>query len=162
MRHTFLCLLIALLAAIFSFVFIPIIVLLFLPRLLDGDTLIWLWVFGIGPAVLGQLLAISITVGFIAFMVAKARLPDRAWRSAQTLVIVLPYAVIVLAATVTGWRYYAMTHPPEAGPQQKELPSLHLARTWTGRDRHSDTSGLSWSGDGEWLATSRRKSLRRD
>jgi WD40 repeat protein len=152
MRHTFLCLLIALLTAIFSFVFIPIIVLLLLPGLLQGDTLTWAWVF-FGPALLALPLSISFTFGFIAFLVAKARLPDRAWRSAQTLVIVLPFATIVLAATVTGWRFYSMTHPPEIGPQQTRLPSLHLARTWTGHDSGSHKWRLSWSADGEWLAT---------
>jgi WD40 repeat protein len=151
-RQTFLCLLIALLVAIFSFVLIPIIVLLFLPGLLDGDTLTWAWVF-FGPALLALPLSISFTVGFIAFLVAKARLPDRPWLSAQTLVIVVPYVAIVLAATVTEWRFYWMTHAPEIGPQQKGLPSLHLARTWTGHDSSSHKWRLTWSADGEWFAT---------
>jgi hypothetical protein len=120
MRHTILCLLIAFLAAI-------------LPWLFYDDTLIWVGVF-VAPILLTVPLSVSVTVGFIAFWVAKAWLPDRAWRFAQTFTIVLPVAVIVLVGTMSWWRVYSEMHPPEIGPPQKGLPTLQLAKTLTARD----------------------------
>jgi hypothetical protein len=124
---------------IFSLVLIPIVILLLLgfrPGRLHDDTLRWILVF-FWPVLLALVLSISFTVGFAAFVVAVARLPGWPWRSAQTLVIVLPSAAIVLAATATGWRFYSMTHPPQITRQQKGLPTLQLARTLTARDRSS-------------------------
>jgi hypothetical protein len=124
----------------------------FLPWLFYDDAFIWASVFYAGIFLVVPLL-ISVTVGFIAFWVAMAWLPDRAWRSAQTFTIVLPFAVIVLVATMSWWRFYSVTHPPEIGPQQKGLPTLQLAKTLTPRDRRFGPSRLSWSADGERLVT---------
>jgi hypothetical protein len=56
-----------------------------------------MWVLG-GPALLGPLSAITITAGFVAFFVAKAKLPDRGWRSLQTFNILLTFAATIAAA----------------------------------------------------------------
>jgi integral membrane sensor domain MASE1 len=124
MRHTLLCLMVAFLAAFLTPIICLLLLFIFMPGIFEGDALAWMWAFGGVQAFLGLLLAIAITVGFVVFLVARAKLSDRGWRSAQTFVIVLPFAAIVLAAATTGWRVYAMTHPPEVGPQQRGLPSL--------------------------------------
>jgi hypothetical protein len=144
---------IAFLAAFLTPIICLLLLFIFLPKIFDGDALGWLWAFGVVPAFLGLLLTITIIVAFVTFFVARAKLPDRGWRSLQTSVIVLPFAALVLAAATTGWRYHAMTHPPEIGPQQRGLPSLHLARTLTPRGRSPQAWRLSWSADGERLAT---------
>jgi hypothetical protein len=75
MRHTLLCLTVAFLAGIACFFLTPIIglllLLIFIPRLFDDDTLGWMLAFG-GPFLIAGLLAITITVGCFAFLVAKA------------------------------------------------------------------------------------------
>ena len=86
MRHTIVCLIVAFLAAIACFVLMPIIGLLllfiFIPEIFADDTLAWIWAFS-GPALFTLLLAITLTVGFIAFLVAEAKLPDRGWQSGR-------------------------------------------------------------------------------
>jgi hypothetical protein len=153
MRHTFLCSIVAILAAFLTPIICLLLLFIFMPKIFDGDVLAWSWAFGGVQAFLGLLLTITIIVGFVAFLVAKVKLPDRGWRSPQTFAIVLPFAAIVLAAATTGWRVYAMTHPPEIGPQQRGLPSLHLARTLSVRNGGRQTWELSWSPDGERIAT---------
>jgi WD40 repeat protein len=153
MRHTILCVLIALLAAIFSLVLIPIVVLLLLriliPRIFDDDTLIWMLVFA-GPGALALLVTLAIIIGVVAFFLSSARLPNRGWRSAQTFVIPLALFTTVLAIAALAWPFYAQ--PPEAGPQQTGLPSLHLVRTLSATGKWPGTSQLAWSADGERLA----------
>jgi WD40 repeat protein len=156
MRHTVLCLSIAFLAAIFSFVLIPIIFLALLriltPGVFGDDTLGWILIF-VGPQLLALLLTICIAVGLIAFVVAKAKLSDRGWRSRQTFVILLTSAATVAAAIAITWPFFMTTEPSEAGPQQTGLPSLHLARTLTAANVRSGGSWeLTWSADGERLA----------
>jgi hypothetical protein len=156
MRHTLLCSLVAFLAAIFSFVLTPIIVLLVLqvasPWAFHDDTLTWVLVLA-GPLLLAVLVSISVIAGIVAFAVAKARLPDRGWLSAPTFGVVLPLAAIVLGAGAVAWRIHATTDPPEAVPRQTGLPSLRLARTLMASDRKPHNWRLSWSGDGERLVT---------
>lgn len=154
MRHTLLCLLIAFMAIIFSPIIILLLFRILLPGLFHDDTPSWVLVF-FGPVLLVLLVSIGIIVGLIAFLIAKAWLPDRGWQSPQTFAIVLPFAAIVLAAGTGGWRFYATKDPPEAVPQQRGLPTLHLARTLTASDRRSrsGTWRLSWSADGERIAT---------
>jgi WD40 repeat protein len=139
-------LLIAFLAVIALIVLVPLLLDMLVPRLFIDDMLSWAW-FLFWPVLLTVLLNISVVVGLVAFAVAKARLPDRPWRSAQTLAIVLPFTAIVLATPTVGWRLHTMDDAPEIGPRQRGLPSLHLARTSGGSGR------FSWSADGEWLAT---------
>jgi WD40 repeat protein len=92
--------------------------------------------------------------GLAIFVFGLAALPIFVLLSAAVVgSIILPIAAIVLAAAVTGWRLYAMTDIPDIGPQQRGLPSLHLVRTLTARDRKNGVSQLSWSADGERLAT---------
>jgi WD40 repeat protein len=145
MRHNLLCSLIGVLAAIFSFVLIPSIVLFLFRR--EQEVLSWMLVL-FGPALLVLLVMISATAGIIAFAVAEKRLPDRGWLSAPTFAVVFPFAAIVLGAGAAAWRINATKDPPEAVPQQTGLPSLHLARTLTAGGWR-----LSWSADGERLAT---------
>jgi hypothetical protein len=138
----------AFLAAFLTPIICLLLLFIFMPGIFDSLA----WVF-IGPGLLILLLTITIYAGFVAFFVAEAKLPDCGWRSAQTFVIVLPFAAIVLAAATTGWRVYAMTHPPEVGPQQRGLPSLYLSRTLSAHDGGRQTWRLSWSLDGERIAT---------
>ena len=84
MRHTVLCLIVALLAAVACFVLLPVLGLLllriFAPGLFQDDTLGWALIFG-GPALLALLSIITIIVGVVAFFVSRAKLPDLGWRS---------------------------------------------------------------------------------
>jgi hypothetical protein len=121
MRHTILCLMIAFLAAFVTPIICLLLSFIFIPGIFDS--LAWAL---IGAFVLGLVLTITITVGLVTFFVAKAKLPDRGWRSLQTFVIVLPFAATIAAAGVIAWPYFET--PPEIGPQQTGLPTLHLAR----------------------------------
>jgi len=150
MRHNVLCALIGFLAAIFSFVLIPIIGLLLFR--FEDDSLGWFLIFA-GPALLSLLLGISFTIGIGAFFVAKVKLPDRGWRSTQAAVILLTFIATVAAAALITWPFFITTEPPEAGPQQAGLPSLHLAQTLKAVGNRSGTRGLAWSADGERLAS---------
>jgi WD40 repeat protein len=156
MRNTVLSLIVAFIAAIACFVLVPIIGLellrIALPRLIVDDTLGWMLIFA-GPSLFGLLLTITITIGFVAFFVSKAMLPDRGWRSPQTLVILLTFAVTVVAAALITWPFFITIEQPEAGPQQNGLPSLRLARTLKAAGDRSGTVDLAWSTDGERLAS---------
>jgi WD40 repeat protein len=147
MRHTFLSLIVALVAAIACFVLLPVIVTWFG---FEVDTFTWIF---IEPLLFVLLLAITITVGFVAFLVSKAKLPDRGWRSAQTFVILLTFAATVAAAALITWPFFITIEPPELGPQQAGLPNLHLAQTLKAEGNRSGTWELAWSTDGERLAS---------
>jgi hypothetical protein len=149
MRHTILCLMVAFLAAFLTPIICLLLLFIFMPKIFDGDALGWLWAFGVVPAFLGLLLTITIIVAFVAFLVAKAKLPDRGWRSLQTFNILLAFTATVTAAGAVAWPYFET--PPEIGPQQTGLPTLHLARTL----KEPGSGGprlLAWRADGERLA----------
>jgi WD40 repeat protein len=150
-------LIVAFLAAIACFVLMPIIGLLllfiFIPEIFADDTLSWIWVFS-GPALFTLLLAVTITVGFVAFLSAEAKLPDRGWRSGQTFVILLTFAATIAAATVIARPHFET--PPELGPQQTGLPTLHLSWTLRGTGTRPVVSSpqlLAWSAGDDRLAT---------
>jgi WD40 repeat protein len=156
MRHTVLSLIVAFIAAIASFVLVPIIGLVLLrivlPGLFEDDTLGWVLAFA-GPGLFSLLLTITITIGFVAFFVSKAKLPDRGWRSAQTLVILLTFAATVSTVALITWPFFLTIEPPEASPQQTGLPSLRLAHTLKAVGDRSGTLDVAWSTDGERLAS---------
>jgi hypothetical protein len=77
MRHTFLCSIVAILAAFLTPIICLLLLFIFMPKIFDGDVLAWSWAFGGVQAFLGLLLTITIIVGFVAFLVAKVKLPDR-------------------------------------------------------------------------------------
>jgi WD40 repeat protein len=97
-------------------------------------------------------LCITITVGFVAFLVSKAKLADRGWRSAQTVGILLTFAATVPTVALITWPVFITIEPPEAGPQQTGLPTLHLAQTLKAVGNRSGTRHLAWSVDGERIA----------
>jgi hypothetical protein len=147
MRHTILCLMVAFLAAFLTPIICLLLMFIFTPVIFDSLA----WAF-IGPFVLSLLLTISIIVGFIAFLVTKAKLPDRGWRSLEAFNILLMFAATITASTVIAWPYFET--PPEIGPQQAGLPTLQLA--WTLKESGSRSASgprlLAWSADGERLA----------
>jgi WD40 repeat protein len=153
MRRIVLSLIVGFLAAIACFVLMPIIGLallrVFTPGIFDSDTLIWILIF-VGPPLLAMLVGISFLAGLAGFALAKAKLPDRSWRSAQTFVILLTLAATIAVATLIAWPYFA--EPPEIGPQQQGLPTLHLAQTLKAAGNRSGTRRLAWSADGERIA----------
>jgi MFS family permease len=128
MRHPVLSLMIAFLAAIACFVLLPVGLVLLKPAVIEDDTLAWIWAFA-GPALLGLLLSIAVTVGFVAFLVSKVKLPDRDWRSTQTFVILVTFAATMVAIALITWPFFITIEPPEAGPQQAGLPSLGHAQS---------------------------------
>jgi WD40 repeat protein len=144
MRHTILCLSCAFIAAILTFVLISAI----LFSVFNGPGLVWFSAFFV-PFFFYTAAAVAFVVGTIAFVVASENLPDRNWMSMQTFVIVIPVVAIIFVATPMLWRLYLMAHPPEVGPQQTGLPSLHLAKTFRWR-----VSRLAWSADGQQMAAS--------
>lgn len=91
--------------------------------------------------------------GLAGFIWANAKLPDQGWRSTQTFVILLTFAATVAAAALLTWPFFITIEPPEAGPQQTGLPSLHLARTLTAAGNRSGTRQLTRSADGQRLAS---------
>jgi WD40 repeat protein len=153
MRRTVLSLIVGFLAAIACFVLMPIIGLgllrVFTPGVFDSDTLIWILIF-VGPPLLAMLVGISFVAGLAGFALAKAKLPDRSWRSAQTFVILPTLAATIAVATLIAWPYLA--EPPEIGPQQQGLPTLHLAQTLKAVGNRSGTRRLAWSTGGERIA----------
>jgi WD40 repeat protein len=155
MRRNVLSLIVAIIAAIACFVLAPIIGLVLsrivLPGLFEDDTLSWVLVFT-GSALFSLLLTITIITGVVAFFLSKAKLPDRGWRSAQTLVILLTFVGTVAAAALITWPFFITMEPPEAGPQQAGLPTLHLAQTLKAVGNRSGTRKLAWSADGERIA----------
>jgi WD40 repeat protein len=155
MRRNVLSLIVAFIAAIACFVLVPIIGLVLLrivlPGLFEDDTLNWVLVFA-GSALFSLLLTMTIITGFVAFFLSKAKLPDRGWRSTQTLVILLTFAATVAAAALITWPFFITMEPPEAGPQQAGLPTFHLARTLKATGNRSGTRQLAWSADGERIA----------
>jgi WD40 repeat protein len=121
----------------------------FTPGVFDSDTLIWILIFA-GPPLLAMLVGISFLAGLAGFALAKAKLPDRSWLSAQTFVVLLTLAATIAVATLIAWPYLA--EPPEIGPPQKGLPALHPARTLKAVGNRSGTRRLAWSADGERIA----------
>jgi hypothetical protein len=156
MRHTISSLLIALSAALYSFVLTPLVALLlprlFSPGMFADDTLVWATIFG-GPFLLAADLTVALVFGTVAFGLAKARLPDREWKSHQGVMVLLPLVMFTAVAGTIGWRLHAMANPPEAGPQQTGLPSLRLARALAKPDGRSGIWRLAWSADGQRLAS---------
>lgn len=156
MRHSVLSLIVAFTAAIASFVLVPIIGLVLLrivlPGLFEDDTLSWVLAFA-GPGLFRLLLTITITIGLVAFFVSETKLPDRGWRSAQTLVILLTFAATVPTVALITWPFFLTIEPPEVGPQQAGLPSLRLAQTLKVVGDKSGAVDLAWSTDGERLAS---------
>ena len=124
---------------------------------LSDDTLGWMLAFG-GPFLIAGLLAITITVekeGASRFLCLKRSCRivagDPRRRSSSCLHVRsrchCPPALIA-------WPYFET--PPEIGPQQTGLPTLHLARTLkaSGGPRL-----LAWSADGERLAAYSRAGI---
>ena len=149
MRHTFLSLIVAFLAATACFFLLPALCLAFIS--FEGDSGTWALVF-LGVPLFGLLLCIAITVGFVTFSVSKANLPDLGWRSAQTVCILLTFAATVTVVALITWPFFITIEPPEAGPQQTGLPTLHLAQTLKAVGNRSGTGHLVWSADGERIA----------
>jgi hypothetical protein len=142
---------IAFLAAFLTPIICLLLLFILMPEIFKGDALVWMF---LGPALFLPLLMITIAAGSIAFFVAIAKLPDRGWRSLQTFNILLAFTATVTAAGAVAWPYFET--PPEIGPQQTGLPTLHLARTLkaSGGPRL-----LAWSADGERLAAYSRAGI---
>jgi hypothetical protein len=105
MRHTVICSVAALTAALASLVIAPAIAYLFFDTALPGaleDAGVWIFIFA-GPMILGVFVIISGVAGAFAFHMAKARLPDE-WLSLPMLVILLALAATI-ATIVVVWPY---------------------------------------------------------
>jgi hypothetical protein len=154
MRRVVLSLMVGLLAAVAFFVLTPILIFLLLrifdPALFEDDTLTWVSVLA-GLALLGLLICVSLLVGVVAVGAAHSRLADRGWLSTQALIILFAFAATVAAAGGAARLYY--WEPPEIGPQQTGLPSLHLARTLTAKNLRVTL--------GNWLGAPMVSDLRR-
>jgi hypothetical protein len=155
MRHILLCLILAFLAAFLTPIICLLLLFIFMPEILKGDALVWMF---LGPALFLLLLPITIIAGSVAFLVAWEKLPDRGWRSLQTFNILLTFTAIITATGVIAWPYFET--PPEIGPQQAGLPTLHLSRTLKASNSRSGSGPrlLTWSADGERLTAGRESS----
>jgi hypothetical protein len=142
-------LILAFLAAFLTPIICLLLLFIFMPEILKGDALVWMF---LGPALFLLLLPITIIAGSVAFLVAWEKLPDRGWRSLQTFNILLTFTAIITATGVIAWPYFET--PPEIGPQQAGLPTLHLSRTLKASNSRSGSGPrlLTWSADGERLA----------
>jgi hypothetical protein len=123
MRHTILSLMIAISAAIGSFVLLAVLGVAVL-----RDSIGWILIF-VGPAVFGILLIVGSFVGFYAFATSMVKLPDRGWRSTQALVIVLTFLATMAVVALIISRFLTVREHRAAGPEQGRLPVLHLAQT---------------------------------
>jgi hypothetical protein len=104
MRHTILCLLIAVLGVAACFILVSIfaacLVLLFDPGFFENELIPW-WVPFVIPALL-TMPPVSLIVGGSIFSLAKANFPDVDWRSAPAKAILLAFtAFLATAAAVT-------------------------------------------------------------
>jgi hypothetical protein len=103
MRKTILCLIVAFSAAIGCLIFLPVVGLLslriFAHGAFDGPRMFFLIV--VELFLLGPLVTISVIIGVVAFFVSKAKLPDKGWLSAQTLMILLTFVATIAGLTVT-------------------------------------------------------------
>jgi len=149
MRHTVVSLIVAFLAAIACFFLLPALCLVLFR--FEDDSLGWILIFAGGP-LFSLLLSITIIVGFVTFLVSKTKLPDRGWLSAQTVGILLTFAATVPTVALITWPVFVTIEPPEAGPQQTGLPTLHLAQTLKAVGNRSGTRHLAWSTEGERIA----------